>query len=96
MKPKFPLGQIVATPAALRVLEESGQEPADFLDRHVQGDWGTVNAEDKGLNDAALMDGGRLLSAYTTLKGVRLWIITEAVDDQGHRAATTFLLPEEY
>ena len=34
------LGQIVATPGALEALEESGQSPGFFLDRHVQGDWG--------------------------------------------------------
>ncbi len=29
------------------------------------------------------MDGSRILSAYKTLKGERLWIITEAADDEG-------------
>ena len=40
VQPKFALGQLVATPEALRALEESGQPPSFFLDRHVQGDWG--------------------------------------------------------
>ncbi len=93
---KFPLGQIVATPAALTAIEEAGQTPAFFLDRHFQGDWGEVDDGDKALNDAALVDGGRLLSAYTTLKGVRIWIITEATDDDGQRACTTLLTPPEY
>ena len=83
--PKFDLGQVVATPEALRVLEESGQSPAFFLDQHVQGSWGIVDAEDKRLNDQALLDGSRLLSAYRTLKGERIWIITEAVGDDGKR-----------
>lgn len=96
MKPKFSLGQIVATPGALEALEASGQTPAFFLDRHIIGDWGEVCDEDKTLNDQALSDGSRLLSAYKTLKGTRLWIITEAADDEGKRAATTLLLPEEY
>ena len=43
--------------------------------------------------EAILDDLSRLLSAYKTLKGVKLWIITEAEDDDGHRAATTILLP---
>jgi hypothetical protein len=30
------------------------------------------------------------------LKGVRIWIITEATDDGGRRAATTILLPTDY
>jgi hypothetical protein len=95
-KPKFRLGQTLATPGALQALEESGQEPGFFLDRHVQGDWGEVCDEDKRLNDQALVDGSRLLSAYTTLKGVKIWIITEAVGDDGKRAASTCLLPSEY
>ena len=36
----FPLGQCVATPGALAALEEANQSPADFLIRHVHGDWG--------------------------------------------------------
>ena len=93
---KFQLGQVVATPAALKALEEAGQEPSFFLDKHVAGDWGEVDDGDKRANEEALVNGDRLLSAYRTLKNVRLWIITEAVDDQGQRAATTILLPEEY
>lgn len=96
MKPKFNTGQILATPGALEALEDSGQNPGDFLSRHVKGDWGEVCAEDKGSNDQSLIDGSRLLSAYRTLNGTKLWIITEATDDRGHRAATTILLPSEY
>ena len=95
-KAKFDLGQKVATPQALQSLEESGQSPADFLDRHVQGDWGDVCEEDKQLNEQALIDGSRILSSYTTLRGVKLWIITEAADDNGKRMASTILLPSEY
>ena len=90
-QPKFDLGQIVATPGALEALEESGQSPTDFLDRHVQGDWGDVCHEDKELNDQALIDGSRILSSYETIKGVKLWVITEA-----DRSSTCVLLPEEY
>lgn len=95
-RPKFSPGQILATPGALEALEESGQTPAFFLERHLRGDWGEVCSEDKLLNDQALVDGSRLLSAYRTLKGIKIWIITEAADDNGHRAATTCLLPSEY
>jgi hypothetical protein len=95
-KTKFPLGQIVATPGALEAMQESGQTPDFFLSQHVSGNWGLVNKGDWRHNDEALKDGSRLLSAYATLKGKRLWIITEAADDNGRRAATTILLPEEY
>ena len=93
---KFPLGQIVATPAALEAIQKAGQPPDFFLDKHASGDWGEVCDEDKRLNDRALVDGNRLLSAYRTLKNERIWVITEAADDNGKRLATTILLPEQY
>lgn len=96
VRPKFEPGQVVATPGALESLKTSGQAPYDFLRRHLRGDWGDVCDEDRRLNDLALQDGSRLLSAYTTSKGERLWIITEAVGDDGRRASTCILLPEEY
>ena len=93
---KFSLGQVVATPDALKAIQEAGQTPAFFLDRHVQGDWGEVGSFDSRANDQALVDGSRILSAYRTLKNVRVWIITEAEGDDGKRAATTILMPEQY
>ena len=94
--PKFSLGQIVATPGALEALNKSGQAPAEFLARHNAADWGDVCEEDRRLNDEALVNGSRLLSAYILKTGERLWLITEAQDDNGHRAATTLLLSTEY
>ena len=88
---KFPLGQICATPDAISAIEESGQTPDFFLDRHAATDWGEVCREDWQLNDEGLVDGSRLLSAYRTLKNVKLWIITEA-----DRSVTTILLPGDY
>ena len=96
VKPKFELGQVVATPGALEALEESGQSPGFFLEMHAAGNWGEVCEEDRRANDEALASGERLLSAYKTLKGVKIWIITEAVGDDGKRAATTLLTPSEY
>jgi hypothetical protein len=87
----FPLGQVVATPGALRALERAEQSPIEFLDRHAQGDWGELDAEDKGENAFSVRHGFRILSAYTTSAGDKLWIITEA-----DRSVTTLLLPEEY
>jgi hypothetical protein len=96
MTAKFSLGRIMATPAAIQALEESGQTPDFFLNRHATCDWGDVDAEDWKLNDQALLDGSRILSSYRTLKGKKLWVITEAINDQSHRAATTILLPSDY
>jgi hypothetical protein len=96
LEEKFPLGRLAATPSALEAMEASGQTPEFFIARHASGDYGEVNDEDRQLNDEALIHGDRILSAYRTLKGVKLHVITEAADDNGHRAATTILLPEEY
>lgn len=88
---RFPLGKILATPGALKALSDSGQAPLDFLSRHARCDWGDVCLEDRAANDRALEDGERLLSAYRTNEGARLWVITE-----WDRSVTTILLPEEY
>jgi hypothetical protein len=88
---RFTLGQIVATPGAIRSLNESGQSPFEFLRRHVSGDWGELDDDDKRENELSLREGFRLLSAYRLTTGVKLWIITEA-----DRSVTTLLLPEEY
>lgn len=89
--PKFALGSLVATPGALEALERAGQSPAEFLARHAAGDWGDVSKGDARLNDDAVKAGERILSAYRTQAGDRLWIITEA-----DRSSTCILLPEEY
>jgi hypothetical protein len=95
--PLFKLGQVVATPGALEALERASQTPWEFLSLHVAGNWGAVDAEDAEANNQALKDGSRLLSAYILKDGkTKLWVITEAEDDNGSRAATTLLLPDEY
>jgi len=85
------LGQVLMTPGAQAALEASKESPWAFLTRHIKGDWGDVDAEDRGLNDAAVRDGSRVLSAYVTSDGTRIWVISEA-----DRSATTILLPDEY
>lgn len=90
-RPMFPLGQVVATPAAIEALEDAGQPPNLFLDRHVTSDWGDVCAEDTQANEDAINNDARIFSVYRTAKGVKLYVITEA-----DRSSTTILLPEEY
>ena len=62
-----------------------------FVVRHVTGDWGELDQDDAKANDLAVREGSRILSAYRTARGIRIWIITEA-----DRSATTLLLPQEY
>lgn len=97
MLTRFTPGQIVATPAALNLLTQHQVSADELLCRHLSGDWGdALCSEDKALNDAALTNGARLLSAYRVGADAVLWIITEAEDDQGLRSATTLLLPGDY
>jgi hypothetical protein len=89
---KLQLGRVVATPAALAAIADSGQSASDFLARHARGDWGEeLPDDDRHMNDQALRDGTRVLSAYRTRNGAKLWVITEA-----DRSSTCLLLPEEY
>ena len=94
--PLFLLGRVVATPAALALLEKHGVSSATLLNRHQRGDWGDFTRHDRVANDVALVNGSRLLSAYV-IKGERIWVITEAVGEDGTtRASTCILLPKEY
>jgi hypothetical protein len=90
MRAPLPLGRVVATPGALKLLLEAGGHPFDYLARHAAGDWGELCAFDRRQNEIALREGLRILSCYEVLAG-KVWIITEA-----DRSITTILLPEEY
>lgn len=89
--PLFSLGQIVATPGALALLEKAQKSPSEFLLRHLRGDWGDLCQDDKAENELSLKHGFRLLSSYPVTDTETLWIITEA-----DRSVTTLLLPAEY
>ncbi len=89
-KPLFSLGQIVATPGCLELLEKHNKALSEFLRRHVSGDYGVVDSENAKLNDEAVKEGSRILSAYEIGED-RIWIITE-----WDRSVTTLLLPSEH
>lgn len=90
-KALFSLGGTFLTMGAEDVLEKSNQQAQEFLALHQSGDWGIVCDNDKQENDFSLANGFRLLSAYKTANGTKLWVITEA-----DRSSTTILLPSEY
>lgn len=85
------IGNLYATPGALKALIAADETPLEFLSRHMNGDWGEVCAEDWTENDRSVHSGTRILSAYRLATGVKIWVITEA-----DRSVTTLLLPEEY
>ena len=102
---RFALGQIVATPGALSLLQTMGFSAAALISRHVHGDWGDCCADDAATNEFAVTRRMRLMSVYRLVDPVKLvdpprskrsdlptvWIITEA-----DRSVTTLLLPEDY
>ena len=90
-KPLFQLGQLVGTPGALDALADADQDPAELLHRHITGDWGDLDDEDKKENELSVEEGFRILSAYKLDTGVKIWVITE-----WDRSVTTILLPEDY
>ena len=90
MRAPLPLGRVVATPGALKLLTEARRYPFDLLARHATGDWGELCAFDRRQNQIALREGYRVLSSYLVGREC-VWIITEA-----DRSVTTILLPEDY
>ena len=88
----FKLGQVVATPGALRAIEENGIEAWSLLLRHANGDWGCVPEDDQLENQRSVEEGYRVMSSYAMNDRCdKLWIITKA-----DRSSTCLLLPEEY
>ena len=101
----FPLGQIVATPGALALLQETGLSATALLRRHVTGDFGDLCEEDRLENEFAVKRKLRILSCYRLVDAAKLaatprdrrselktlWVISEA-----DRSATTLLIPSEY
>lgn len=99
-RPRLELGHVVATRAALALLQRAGVSFVALLARHARGDWGELDADDIAANENALLKQLRVLSAYKLKTPFpessrtfeeTIWIITEA-----DRSSTVFLLPEEY
>jgi hypothetical protein len=86
----LPLGRLVATPGALQVLSEAGEDLRLLLSRHQSGDWGELDEDDRRENERYLKHGWRVLSSYP-IGDRRIWVVSEA-----DRSITSILLPEEY
>lgn len=90
---RFALGRLMQTPGV-----QDAVNPVHVLAcvrLHMAGDWGVIDKGDVAVNEAAVRDGDRILSAYyidpeKPDRG-KFWVITEA-----DRASTTVLLPDEY
>lgn len=90
-KPRFPSGQVVMTTGINDLILHGQLNPVPYLRRHLRGDWGDLDKDDRRSNDAALKSGDRLFSSYQVTPDLKLWIITE-----WDRSVTTLLLPSEY
>lgn len=104
-KQLFDLGQCCATPGAIQLMQDAWGDAWHvrmtlLFARHASGDWsdpGVLGNEDRKANDDAVRDGDRILSAYLVgPQKAKLWIITEAVGDDGKRASSCLLLSSEY
>lgn len=70
--------------------EKFAIEVFECMRRYSNNDWGELCAEDKQLNDEALIYNDRILAKYETSEG-DIYIITE-----WDRSATTILFTDEY
>ncbi|KPF48394.1 hypothetical protein IP87_02895 [beta proteobacterium AAP121] len=89
------MGQVVSTLQALHFCRKHRIDISTLLVRHASGDWGDITTADKCVNDAAVLDGRRILSAYSFSAG-RVWVLTEATGENGVRASTCIMLPSDY
>ena len=88
---RFPLGRVLATPGAIRVVKGAGESPLRLLKRHAHGDFGDLHEDDVRANELAIRQGMRVLSAFVMPTGEHVWVLTEA-----DRSTTTILLAEEH
>lgn len=85
-RPLFPLGKVVATPGAMSLFEALSTSPLEYLFRHVLGDWGELDAEDRQANEAALVQ--LPLPMLTTLhKKLGQWADAEAAAHSASHSA---------
>ena len=89
--PLFPPGRVVATPGALDALAVAGVSVWALVSRHIAGDYGDIDDEDRRANQAAVRVGDRIISSYRLPTGEAVWVVTEA-----DRSSTSCLLPSDY
>lgn len=89
----FPMGTLTFAPELAHDVEQGNLPMVDVIQavaRHLHGDYGDIDPEDRRMNHDAVAMGGRVFSAYGLRTG-RVWVITEA-----DRSVTTVLYPSEY
>ena len=94
--PKFQLGKIVATPGALKVLQDKHISPISFLKKHQSGDWGNLCEEDKQLNNLAIQNEGNLDKQQRVFSSYKVGTQTIYIITEWNREITTLLLSSDY
>ena len=95
----FSLGHVVATPAALALIQEHGTSVYKLLTRHQTGDWQEQCEQDRDANWQAVFTGNRILSAFnlgSADRPAKVWVISEGHEPVQSYSFTTILLPEDY
>ena len=90
----FSLGNVVATPPALALIEKHGASVPQLLNRHQTGDWQDLCKKDRDTNWQAAFGDARVMSAFNigcADQPVKIWIITER-----DRSVTTILRLQDY
>ena len=94
-RPLFEMGSISITSNCANTLDNETppgpEQVAAFLFRHVTGDWGDLDDQDRETNQLALANGARILSCFHSAGGEKVYVITE-----WDRSSTTVLLAEDY
>ena len=95
----FSLGNVVATPSALALIQEHGASVHQLLTRHQTGDWQELCKQDRDANWRAVFNGDRILSAFnlgSTDLPAKIRVISEGHEPVQSYSVTTILLPEDY
>ena len=107
---RFALGQVVATPGALALLQRTGRSAASLCARHMHGDWGDTCEDDAALNELALINGSKVFAWYRLVENIWLasipysqrknlptiWIETSSVNEVGIREVTTIFCSDDW
>lgn len=93
---EFEAGEISISPGAVELSNMLATPLYEYLDRHLNGDWGIIDPEDAednwwNLNEARDGEGGRVMSVYN-LENDRLLVIVTDLGD----GTTDIMLHSEY
>ncbi len=87
----FSPGLIEVTDAAAAVCAALGEDPADYVARHLLGDWGAVDQEQRDANDFGARYGHDIVSLYRLADGTAIRVETSL-----DHSTTRLLLAAEY